>query len=76
MFVSVIINARFLRYLLQTENATLEFRNPRLERLVALTAADRKWMDEIVRDVNDTWDDRDPLKPAVQYEILKITVGW
>jgi hypothetical protein len=50
----------------QTETATLEFRNPRLERLMGLTAADRKWMDEIVRDVNDAWDDADPMKPAMQ----------
>jgi hypothetical protein len=34
---------------------------------MGLTAADRKWMDEIVRDVNDAWDDTDPTKPAMQY---------
>lgn len=51
----------------QTEIATLEFRNPRLERLVALTPADRKWIDEIVRDVNNSWDDTDPTKAAMQY---------
>jgi hypothetical protein len=55
---------------LQTETATLEFRNPRLERLMGLTAADRKWMDEIVRDVNDAWDDEDPMKPTMQCVIL------
>jgi len=53
----------------QTETATLEFRNPRLERLVALTPADRKWIDEIVRDVNDSWDDVDPTKAVMQYVI-------
>lgn len=53
----------------QTETATLEFRNPRLERLVALTPADRKWIEEIVRDVNDSWDDTDPTKAAMQYVI-------
>lgn len=50
----------------QTETATLEFRNSRLERLAALTPADRKWVDEIVRDVNDSWDDTDPTKAVMQ----------
>lgn len=31
--------------------------------MAGLTAADRKWMDEIVRDVNETYDD-DPSKPS------------
>lgn len=52
---------------LQTETATLEFRDARLERIVALTPADRKWIDEIVRDVNDSWDDIDPTKAVMQY---------
>ena len=37
----------------QIETGAIEFRNPAVERMVALTAADRKWMDEIVKDVND-----------------------
>ncbi|KAI0297759.1 transport protein Avl9-domain-containing protein [Russula brevipes] len=32
---------------------------PQIERAVALTPADRKWVDEIVKDVNDTWDTED-----------------
>ncbi|ESK90529.1 cytoplasmic protein [Moniliophthora roreri MCA 2997] len=36
------------------EEASLEFRNPNLERMVSLTPADRKWMDGIVRDVNES----------------------
>lgn len=59
-------NSSMLTFFIQTETATLEFRNHRLERLMGLTAADRKWMDEIVRDVNDAWDDEDPIKPAMQ----------
>ncbi|KAF9242617.1 transport protein Avl9-domain-containing protein [Melanogaster broomeanus] len=54
--------------LINTETATLEFRDPRLERLAALTPADRKWMDEIVRDVNDAWDDTDPSKPVMHFK--------
>ena len=33
----------------------MEFRDPKIERLAGLTAADRKWMDEIVKDVNDAF---------------------
>lgn len=39
----------------QIEHTTLEFSDPKLERLVALTPADRRWMDEIVRTVEETW---------------------
>lgn len=46
----------------------MEFRNPKLERQVALTAADRKWMDAIVTDVNEGWSDEDPTKvKGMQY---------
>ena len=34
-----------------------------MERLGALTAADRRWMDDIVRDVNEEWNDKDPSRP-------------
>ena len=54
--------------MLQTENGTLEFRDPKLERSAGLTAADRKWMDEIVRDVNEGWNEKDPTsKSVLQY---------
>jgi hypothetical protein len=36
--------------------------------LVALTPADRKWVEEIVRDVNDSWDDTDPTKAAMHFK--------
>ena len=38
----------------------LEFRDLKLERSAGLTPADRKWMDDIVKDVNESWDDSDP----------------
>ncbi|KAL4073210.1 transport protein Avl9-domain-containing protein [Scleroderma yunnanense] len=65
---TIVTQQREVDLLVNTETATLEFRNPRLERLIGLTAADRKWMDEIVRDVNDTWDGGDPLKPAMHFK--------
>jgi hypothetical protein len=31
------------------------FSDPKIERLVQLTTADRKWMDDIVRVVEESW---------------------
>ena len=50
-------------WIIQIETNTFEFRNPTLERLIALTPADRKWMDEIVKDVNDSWN-QDQTRPS------------
>jgi hypothetical protein len=49
---------------MQIDTGTLEFHNPKLERSVGLTAADRKWMDDILTDVNDTWVGADLLQPS------------
>lgn len=65
---SIVTQQKEVELLINTETALLEFRNPALERLMGLTAADRKWMDEIVRDVNDAWDDADPTKPAMHFK--------
>jgi hypothetical protein len=48
----------------QIQDHSFEFRNPAVEKIVQLTAADRVWIDEIVREVNDSWDDADPSKPT------------
>ncbi|KAF7364855.1 UDENN domain-containing protein [Mycena venus] len=45
--------------LVNTETGVLEFRDPKLERSAGLTPADRKWMDDIVKDVNDGWSDEE-----------------
>lgn len=39
-------------------------RGPRLAQLVALTASDRKWIDEIISAVVDTWDPENPSRPT------------
>ncbi|KAH7885401.1 transport protein Avl9-domain-containing protein [Phlebopus sp. FC_14] len=65
---TIVTQQKEIDLLINTETAILDFRNPRLERLAALTAADRKWMDEIVRDVNDSWDDSDPLRPSMHFK--------
>ncbi|EIN12866.1 hypothetical protein PUNSTDRAFT_50093 [Punctularia strigosozonata HHB-11173 SS5] len=61
---TIVTNSKEVDLLVNLETGALEFRNPGLERLVALTAADRKWMDEIVRDVNEGWDNADPARPT------------
>ena len=40
----------------QIENVSFEFSDPKLERIVNLTPADRKWMDDVVKAVEETWD--------------------
>ncbi|KDQ25702.1 hypothetical protein PLEOSDRAFT_1045321, partial [Pleurotus ostreatus PC15] len=61
---SIVTQQKEVDLLVNTETGIFEFRNPNLERAVSLTAADRKWMDSIVKDVNEGWDDGDPNKPA------------
>lgn len=41
--------------LVNVETGTLEFYNSRLLNLVSPTFADRRWMETIVKVVNDTW---------------------
>lgn len=40
----------------QIETMTFEFSDPKIERMVALTPADRKWMDDVVRTVEESWE--------------------
>lgn len=49
---------------LQIDTVTLEIADPRLATLLALTPADRKWMDEIVSTVEEGWSPADPSRPA------------
>lgn len=43
------------RLIKKIENVSFDFADPRTERMVSLTAADRKWMDDIVHTVEETW---------------------
>ncbi|KAI8640104.1 transport protein Avl9-domain-containing protein [Parasitella parasitica] len=49
--------------LVNLDNGTLEFYNPQLASLVNHTLADRRWMENIVKVVNDTWNQNDPSRP-------------
>ncbi|KAF5377978.1 hypothetical protein D9615_006666 [Tricholomella constricta] len=57
---SIVTHQKEIDLLVNIETGAFEFRNPQLERSAALTAADRKWMDDIVTDVNEGWDDQNP----------------
>ncbi|GAA5974744.1 hypothetical protein JCM11641_007249 [Rhodosporidiobolus odoratus] len=48
------------------DSATLEILNPSLTSLITLTAADRKWMDELVTLVDSSYVPSDPSRPASQ----------
>lgn len=51
------------------EQSNIEFLDPHLHSLVALTPADRKWMDDIVHLVLDTWNPDDPTRPiSMQFQ--------
>ncbi|KAJ7080511.1 transport protein Avl9-domain-containing protein [Mycena epipterygia] len=56
---SIVTQRKEVDLLVNTETGVLEFRDPKLERSAGLTAADRKWMDDIVKDVNDGWNDEE-----------------
>ncbi|KPV73583.1 uncharacterized protein RHOBADRAFT_54788 [Rhodotorula graminis WP1] len=48
------------------DSASLEILNPKLTSLITLTAADRKWMDELVTTVDASWNAADPTRPLGQ----------
>jgi len=54
----------------QTETGILEFRDPMLERSVGLTPADRKWMDDLMQDVNEAMENSDPSKPSGMHKYV------
>lgn len=56
---AIVRQQKDIELLVDIESCSIEFRDTKIERAVALTPADRKWVDEIVKDVNDTWDNED-----------------
>ncbi|ORY89037.1 transport protein Avl9-domain-containing protein [Leucosporidium creatinivorum] len=49
--------------LVRIESGTIDVLDPKLQSLLALTAADRKWMEEIVATVDAGWNAEDPSRP-------------
>ncbi|KIM40920.1 hypothetical protein M413DRAFT_445694 [Hebeloma cylindrosporum] len=61
---SIITQQSEVDLLVHTDTGVLEFRDPKLERSAGLTAADRKWMDDILTDVNENWTQDDAQHPT------------
>ncbi|KAH9991246.1 transport protein Avl9-domain-containing protein [Russula vinacea] len=59
---AIVRQQKDIELLVDVESCSIEFRDPKIERAVALTSADRKWVDEIVKEVNDTWDTEDGMR--------------
>ncbi|KAG8835833.1 late secretory pathway protein avl9 [Serendipita sp. 399] len=59
----VVTQHKEIDMLVNIESSQIEYRTPHVERMVALTAADRLWIDTLVKDVNDTWNENDPQRP-------------
>ncbi|KAJ7851670.1 transport protein Avl9-domain-containing protein [Mycena olivaceomarginata] len=65
---SIVTARKEIDLLVNTETGVLEFRDPKLERSAGLTPADRKWMDDIVTDVNDGWNDEDGRPVSIMFK--------
>ncbi|TDL17234.1 hypothetical protein BD410DRAFT_730247 [Rickenella mellea] len=61
---SILTQQKEIDLLINIETNTFEFRDPKLERSAGLTPADRLWMDEVVKDVNEGWNESDPTRPT------------
>ncbi|EMD40131.1 hypothetical protein CERSUDRAFT_63615 [Gelatoporia subvermispora B] len=59
---TIVTQQKEVDLLVNIETGIVEFRDPTLERIAGLTPADRKWMDDIMRDVNETYN-TDPTQP-------------
>ncbi|KAF9644067.1 hypothetical protein BDM02DRAFT_3122485 [Thelephora ganbajun] len=54
---SIVGQQKEIDLFVDTETGIVEFRDYQLEKSAGLTAADRKWMDDIIKDVNEGWDE-------------------
>jgi hypothetical protein len=55
------------------ETGTLEFYNPQLVNVVSPTIADRRWMENMVKVVNDTWNQNGKQEGIYSMSSLAIT---
>lgn len=54
---------RYCDVLINLDDNTVNISSPQLRYALALTVADRRWMDFLTQQVNDTWDETDPSRP-------------
>ena len=61
-------NDRYSDILINLDENSISITSPSLRSAISLTAADRRWMDFICQQVNETWDDANPSRPKnMQY---------
>ncbi|KAI1324153.1 hypothetical protein F5Y16DRAFT_313429 [Xylariaceae sp. FL0255] len=54
---------RYSDILINLDEDTINITSPSLRNALALSHADRRWIDVITQEVNDTWDDANPQRP-------------
>jgi hypothetical protein len=59
---------RYSDILINLDENTVNITSPSLKSALALTAADRRWIDFLAHEVNETWDESNPSRPKnMQY---------
>lgn len=54
---------RYCDVLVDLDENTVNVLSPTLRQAITLSVADRRWIDFLTQQVNDTWDDTDPSRP-------------
>jgi hypothetical protein len=54
---------RYSDILINLDDSTINITSTSLRTALALSAADRRWIDVITQEVNDTWDEKNPGRP-------------
>jgi hypothetical protein len=59
---------RYSDIIINLDDNTINITSPSLRSALSLTAADRRWIDNLTQEVNDTWDESNPSTPkTMQY---------
>jgi hypothetical protein len=59
---------RYSDILINLDDDTINITSSSLRQALTLTAADRRWIDFLTQEINDTWDDANPSRPkTMQY---------
>ncbi|KAH6607699.1 lalv9 family [Trichoderma cornu-damae] len=59
---------RYSDIIINLDDNTISITSPSLRTALSLTAADRRWIDHLTQEVNDTWDESNPSTPkTMQY---------
>lgn len=59
---------RYSDILINLDEVTVNITSPSLKSALALTAADRRWIDSLTQQINETWDETNPSRPkTLQY---------